>query len=425
MFLMKRRGFTLIELLVVIAIVGILSGLVFVSMSGAIDAARDAKIKSDMGSIVKAVTIYSTLNNNEYPDSLADLVPTYLGSVPLDPNGSSYVYADLGTGFTLSGTLSTGAAYSYSTSNGWATGIAGYSHYKVITLTNSGSVLTNYPIQITLYKAAGQGASGTTNCEGLCDDNFSDVAFTDSTGNTGLPFWLETASIAGSGTTLHATFWINIPTIATGSSTQIRMYYDSDSPTLASNGDNTFDFFDNFNETSTSDPAFTAKWDMLNVPANIAVSGGTCVITGNASAPVLKGKTVFATNYAIRFRHAPSAIGGANIQAGWYDTSKYLIIYGSATPGQSSYTCCNSSEVRHYWTGDTSYHVFDIIRNGSTNTLCYKDNGYMFTDSAQVPTVDMKPTFVNATAGTTETIDWVLIRKYVSTEPTAAFGAQN
>jgi hypothetical protein len=168
----------------------------------------------------------------------------------------------------------------------------------------------------------------------------------------------------------------------------------------------------------------TVKWDVLNVPANVTVSGGICTITGHASVPVIKGKTFFSTNYAIRFRYSPSAVGGANIQAGWYDTSKYLIIYGSVTAGQSSYTCCNTSEVRQYFAGDTSYHIYDIIRNGSVNTLCYRDNQYMFTNNTQVPTVDMKPTFVNAAVGTTENIDWVFVRKYNATEPTSSFGAE-
>ncbi|HPL72423.1 MAG TPA: type II secretion system protein, partial [Candidatus Pacearchaeota archaeon] len=38
----NKKGFTLIELLVVIAIIGILSGTVIVSMSGAQDSAKNA-----------------------------------------------------------------------------------------------------------------------------------------------------------------------------------------------------------------------------------------------------------------------------------------------------------------------------------------------------------------------------------------------
>jgi len=51
-------GFTLIELLVVIAIIGILSGIVIVSMSGARAKARDARRLSDMRQIATALQMY-------------------------------------------------------------------------------------------------------------------------------------------------------------------------------------------------------------------------------------------------------------------------------------------------------------------------------------------------------------------------------
>ena len=54
----NKKGFTLIELLVVIAIIGILSGLIIVSMSGAQNAAKDARIKTGMDQMKSIASIY-------------------------------------------------------------------------------------------------------------------------------------------------------------------------------------------------------------------------------------------------------------------------------------------------------------------------------------------------------------------------------
>ncbi|MFA5431916.1 MAG: prepilin-type N-terminal cleavage/methylation domain-containing protein [Candidatus Paceibacterota bacterium] len=55
-------AFTLIELLVVIAIIGILSGLIVISMNASINSANDAKRKANIDAIRKALVIYSTVN---------------------------------------------------------------------------------------------------------------------------------------------------------------------------------------------------------------------------------------------------------------------------------------------------------------------------------------------------------------------------
>jgi prepilin-type N-terminal cleavage/methylation domain-containing protein len=86
----KTRGFTLIELLVVIAIIGILSGLIIVSMSGAQNAAKDARIKAAMDQMRSTAEIFK-LNNNQY--ATADI--TSASACP--SSGTSFLYGTGGT----------------------------------------------------------------------------------------------------------------------------------------------------------------------------------------------------------------------------------------------------------------------------------------------------------------------------------------
>ena len=131
---MNGKAFTLIELLVVIAIVGIISGIVVVSMNGATGVAKDTKRKADIGTIRKALHSYSALNNNTYPVATCSvnssctalfnaLVPTYLAVLPSDPiSGTYYSYVSTGTSFTVSAILSDTTTYSYDSIDGFSGG---------------------------------------------------------------------------------------------------------------------------------------------------------------------------------------------------------------------------------------------------------------------------------------------------------------
>jgi len=113
-----------------------------------------------------------------------------------------------------------------------------FRYHRVITITEqSGSNWTDFQVPIKL---------DSTNF------NFShtrldggDIRFTDTAGNL-LPYWIESYDAY----TQNGKIFVKVPSIPANSSTVIYMYYGNSSANDASNGDATFQFFDDFNYTS-------------------------------------------------------------------------------------------------------------------------------------------------------------------------------
>ena len=126
-------------------------------------------------------------------------------------------------------------------------GLVGYSKRKPITI-NSGSALTNYQVKLTVAYDSDMQA------------DFDDLRFTTSDQTTQLSYWLESKTDSST-----ATIWVKIPSLVSGNNT-IYMYYANASVTTASNGDNTFVFFDDFENGNLS------KWSQYNpsYPASIS-----------------------------------------------------------------------------------------------------------------------------------------------------------
>ncbi len=96
----KNKGFTLIEILVVIGIIAILATIVIIAINPArqFQQARDTQRTSNVNAILNAIGQYVADNKGELPsipdgevddDLCNDLVPTYLPSLPTDPNSDS------------------------------------------------------------------------------------------------------------------------------------------------------------------------------------------------------------------------------------------------------------------------------------------------------------------------------------------------
>ena len=108
-------GFTLIELLVVISIIGLLSSIVFASLSGARSRARDLNRKANLKQLVNALELYYS-DNASYPTTastlwgespawgshtlsgangwIPNLAPQYISRLPHDPLTGTNNFAD-------------------------------------------------------------------------------------------------------------------------------------------------------------------------------------------------------------------------------------------------------------------------------------------------------------------------------------------
>jgi len=93
----KKSGFTLIELLVVLAIIGMLTGIVLVSLGRARARARDVRRMSDIRQLVTAQQMYEGENQVFFTSTTANGIPTIPGYMPgvNDPQpGKNYVWID-------------------------------------------------------------------------------------------------------------------------------------------------------------------------------------------------------------------------------------------------------------------------------------------------------------------------------------------
>ena len=88
-----KKGFTLIELLVVITIIAILAGAALPYVQNYVDESRQAKAKSDLDEIARALIVYESREGAYEKGTVEDLTGRYLDRSPIDPWGVPYVVA--------------------------------------------------------------------------------------------------------------------------------------------------------------------------------------------------------------------------------------------------------------------------------------------------------------------------------------------
>jgi hypothetical protein len=256
-------------------------------------------------------------------------------------NSPSATAGKFGSALSLDGS---GARATVSSTNGLNPFDNNWTKKVPITITNNvAAILTDYQIRIPVKYDADM------------NSDFSDIRFTANSGQL-LPYWLET-KIDG----LSAVFWVKMDKIPSSGTANLNMYFGNPVAASASNGENTFIFFDDFNDNSID----TVKWTKNDQGTNhISESGGKLRFqtgTGAWNQSIYGNVTHPRQDLSMDWDYRPIALG--HIMMGWHDSGSGL-----------SYTDLPYS----FYENSNTYQYFyeDGNSRGNTSDRFYTNNLY-------------------------------------------------
>jgi hypothetical protein len=349
------------------------------------------------------------------------------GSIPTSRTDGTQVYLDNGNAFIDTG-LNTNTQYCYAvygtdgteytepvtgcvTTLPW---VSGYQYSKSHTITGSTSgAVTDYQMKFRIYRTTGTDSGDTVYLGTKVDPTYKDIYFTASDKTTALSYWIESSD------STSATVWVKIPSIpASPSTTTVYLYYGNPSAVSASNGDNTFIFFDHFEGASLDAGKWNGVATISNSLANIPSSGGISTKQYLSSIDTITEARInigsaFAQyhNWGI-FTDQPNGMyrlifypssninrseGGNGSRTEKVNNSNPLVYGNFAIYGFGRY----GSDSSRYMTTQVNRTLFSTYSGAATDGAFLYDAYF-----ADVP---------GLTYG--HQLDWVLIRKNISSEP--------
>ncbi len=303
-----------------------------------------------------------------------------------------------------------------------------WAYRKQVNLTSISSSQTDYQTKITIDTAT---LITANKMQSACQD----VRFADANGKL-LPYWIETGTNACN--TATTIIWVKVPSVPTTGAT-IYFYYGNSNAADAQNGDNVFEFFDDFSTTLN-----TTKWTATGAHSNSA--GAETITTG----AIYSNSTVVNSTQNRIFEYKAKWAATA-VQYSGIATSNTNSIAGSNANSNKmamlmSNTATNIHQIAFAADGSTaSYNVTSGTDQFTPTANTYYYLGYIYDGTnlryqqnrtqtnAYATSVQYAPFmifgfFPGSAAGVTDvtdqTIDFVDVRKYVSTEPTATFATE-
>ena len=254
---------------------------------------------------------------------------------------------------------------------------------------------------------------------GKCRTDFGDIRFTDDDGVTLLDYWMEEKVDSD-----YAVFWVEVADDLSSSNATIYIYYGKSDATTTSNGDNTFDFFDDCSDVST--------W---SGDTSYASSDGDIIsITRSLDTALLYQDTSLTfTNKAIYARWQLSGESDARNGKLYvkdssgntllaivvrYSANNFLTAYLSSGSLQAPYIYPDPSIPLDTWKKEymltqTSHTDYRILNDDYSDWGSNDEASYDHDDLSGYSNIRVG---IAAEHGTAK-FDYVFIRKYVSPEP--------
>lgn len=147
---------------------------------------------------------------------------------------------------------------------------------RSVTVTSAApAVLTGFQVPVTLTAANFDYASAKADGADL-RISVDGVTLT-------VPYWIESWNPGGT-----SKIWVKVPSIPANGTTKLYLHYGDVARNAASNGDNTFELFDDF-----EDGVFANKWDVYGTPSTLEETGGELHLLGNANWEYVAAKKSF------------------------------------------------------------------------------------------------------------------------------------
>ena len=323
---------------------------------------------------------------------------------------------------------------------GW---LFAWNYRKALTINNNSNSnsLTDYQVLTTLN-------TQSLISSGKMRSDCGDVRFTDSDGQTQLNYWIESGC-----NTSSTKIWVKVPSIPASSTKTIYVYYGNPSATSASNGDNTFLLFDDFLGTSLN----TNKWTVgvQNTYMSYSVGNGILTLSSSKSASdytwysirIQSVATNFSLPLAIRALTRFYAPSDSEYWGGLKGKFGYKYISFSSDPSldgggfyyrnsnyQAGAIVGSDSELLNYTTNSYSFGTWYIseVKITTDQINAYLNDSLKGSFSYSLPSpqpISMGLTIGDLSAGYNPSLqkiefDWILVRKFTSSEPTTSVGVE-